>query len=130
VSPTLVLFDEGCGLCARFADALASRGVRVAGIGSPAGDHWLRDLSRPDRYRAFHAVDAEGRRRSGGDAVPVVLEALGRRSLARLVRSTPVVGRAAYAAVARSRGPLGRVLGSDRCRAGAALRRASRARAG
>ena len=69
-----MLYDEGCRFCTAVAGALAARGLAVAAIGSPAGDTWLRDLDHRDRYAAFHAIDGAGRRRSGGAAVPLVLE--------------------------------------------------------
>ena len=115
-----MLYDEGCRFCTAAADALAARGLRVAPIGSPVGDTWLRDLDREARYSAFHAVDAAGRRRSGGAAVPVVLDALpGGGALAALARAAPGVTYAGYALVARNRSVLSRL-----------VRRASRARAG
>ena len=116
----LVLYDEGCRFCTAAADALAVRGLRVAPIGSPLGATWLRDLDREARYAAFHAVDAAGRRRSGGAAVPVVLDALpGGRPLAALARAAPRLTDAGYALVARHRNVLSRL-----------VRRASRVRAG
>jgi predicted DCC family thiol-disulfide oxidoreductase YuxK len=116
----LVLYDEGCRFCTTMAEALAARGVRVAAIGSPVGETWLRDLDREARYAAFHAVDAVGRRRSGGAAVPLVLDALpGGAPLATLARGAPCLTDLGYALVARNRSALSRV-----------VRRASRARAG
>ena len=115
-----MLYDEGCRFCAAAADVLAARGLRVAPIGSPLGETWLRDLDRGARYAAFHAVDAEGRRCSGGAAVPVVLDALPRGgAFAALARAAPGVTDAGYALVARNRSVLSRL-----------VRRASRARAG
>jgi predicted DCC family thiol-disulfide oxidoreductase YuxK len=116
----LVLYDEGCRFCTAAAGALAARGLRVAPIGSPVGATWLRDLDREARYAAFHAVDAAGRRRSGGAAVPIVLDALPRGGVfAALARAAPGLTGGAYALVARNRSSLSRL-----------VRRASRARAG
>jgi predicted DCC family thiol-disulfide oxidoreductase YuxK len=112
----LVLYDEDCGICAAFARALEKRGVRVAPIGSPAGDTWLRDLSRPARYAAFHVIDGRGRRRSGGAAVPLVLPALpGGEVGARLARALPRLTELAYVAVARSRRHLSAALALSAC---------------
>ncbi len=114
----LVLYDEDCGICAAFARALERRGLRVAPIGSPVGGTWLRDLSPPARYAAFHAIDGRGRRRSGGAAVPLVLRALpGGRVSARLARALPRLTELAYLAVARSRRPLSAALGPSACAA-------------
>src|SRR5215510_11577616 len=112
---TLVLFDEGCGICTRFANHLAASGVAVAPIGSRAGDHWLRDLSDADRYRAFHAIDEHGRRRTGPAAVPLVLAAGGHPVVARFARSAPRLTAAAYTVVARRRGLLSRLTGAAAC---------------
>ena len=118
-----MLYDEGCRFCTEVARALEARGLRVATIGSPAGDLWLRDLDRSARYSAFHAVDGAGRRRSGGDAVPLVLDALpGGGAPARLARSAPRLTDLGYALVARNRRLLSRLVRT--------VRRASRARAG
>jgi predicted DCC family thiol-disulfide oxidoreductase YuxK len=112
----LVLYDQDCGICAAFARALEMRGLRIAPIGSPAGDTWLRDLSPPDRYAAFHAIDRRGRRRSGAAAVPLVLRVLpGGRVSARLARALPRLTELAYVAVARSRRRLSAALGLSAC---------------
>ncbi|HKY25802.1 MAG TPA: DCC1-like thiol-disulfide oxidoreductase family protein [Gaiella sp.] len=132
MTATLVLYDEGCGLCTTFASRLAAHDVAVAPIGSPAGDHWLRDLGAHERYAAFHAIDAAGRRRSGGAAVPLVLEARGHHTAARFARALPRSTDAVYRLVARRRGALSRLAGASACAVGrrGEVRRASRARAG
>ena len=108
-----MLYDEGCRFCTAVAAALAARGLAVAAIGSPAGDTWLRDLAHRDRYAAVHAVDGAGRRRSGGAAVPLVLEALpGGRLPAALARRTPRATHLGYGLVARNRGALSRIVGT------------------
>ncbi|HET9287332.1 MAG TPA: DCC1-like thiol-disulfide oxidoreductase family protein [Gaiella sp.] len=114
----LVLYDEDCGICAAFARALARRGLRVAPIGSPIGDTWLRDLSLPARYEAFHAIDGRGRRRSAGAAVPPVLRVLPAGEVsARLARALPRLTALAYVAVARSRRQLSAALALSACAA-------------
>jgi predicted DCC family thiol-disulfide oxidoreductase YuxK len=107
----LVLYDEGCAICTAFAEAVQRRGLRVAPIGSPEGEQWLRDLSWRERYQAFHAIDACGRRRSGGAAVPLVASALpAGRVAARVARALPTLTELGYRAVARSRGRLSWVI--------------------
>jgi predicted DCC family thiol-disulfide oxidoreductase YuxK len=124
----LVLYDEDCGICARLASRLAAGGVEVAPIGSSTGDRWLRDLTRDARYDSFHAIDGAGRRRSGGAAVPIVLDALARRRSARVARALPGVTEAVYRLVARHRRALSRLVGAVSCAPGST--RASRGRAG
>lgn len=114
---TLVLYDADCGICVALADALSRRHVAVASLGSPVADACLGDLSRRDRYRAFHAIDAEGRRLSGGAAVPLALRALGRHGAARAAEAMPGPTDLAYRALARSRRVLSRLLGLRVCRA-------------
>jgi predicted DCC family thiol-disulfide oxidoreductase YuxK len=124
----LVLYDDDCGICARLASRLAAGGVDVAPIGSRTGDRWLRDLSPGARYDSFHAIDVAGRRRSGGAAVPIVLDALARHRSARVARALPRVTEAVYRLVARNRRALSRLAGGAACASGS--RRASRGRAG
>lgn len=108
---SLVLYDEGCDACNTLASWIERRGVRVAPIGSAAGDTWLRDLDERGRYAAVHAVDGEGRRYTGGAAVPVVLSALpGGRPLARLARAWPRGTDACYRVLSRHRRVMSRVL--------------------
>ena len=106
-----MLFDEGCGFCTACARWLERRGVRTAQIGSAAGDKWLRDLTPQERYGAFHAIDEQGRRSSGGRAVPLVLESVGLGSLGALARAVPRTTDACYMLLARRRSVLSRVLG-------------------
>jgi len=120
--PPLVLYDEACDACTALAAWIERRGVRVAPIGSDTGGLWLRDLAPAARYAAVHAVDADGRRHTGGAAVPVVLSALpGLRPLALVARRFPRVTDTAYRGLARRRGAAARLLGP---------RRASRGRTG
>lgn len=117
-----MLYDEACDACTALAAWIARRGVRVAPIGSDEGGLWLRDLAPAARYAAVHVIDAEGRRHTGGAAVPVVLSALpGVRPLALVARRFPRVTDTAYRALARRRSAVARLLGA---------RRASRGRAG
>ena len=114
-SAALVLYDEDCGICLAFAAALARRGIGVATLGSPSAAIWLRDLAPRDRWSTFHAVDEHGRRRSGGEAVPLVLRALGHEAAATALAGVPGVTDAAYRAFARSRCALSIALGLRAC---------------
>jgi predicted DCC family thiol-disulfide oxidoreductase YuxK len=108
----LVLYDEDCRLCRATAGMLERRGVTVAGIGSDSGARWLRDLDPRARYAEFHAVDRVGRRRSGGDAVPLVLEALPYGRLpASMARRLPRLTALGYELISRNRSVLARVAG-------------------
>ena len=112
---TLVLYDADCGICVALAGALSRRDVAVASLGSAVADACLRDLTPLDRSRTFHAVDAEGRRRSGGEAVPLVLRALGRDGTARVAAALPGVTELGYRALARSRRVVSLLLGLRAC---------------
>jgi predicted DCC family thiol-disulfide oxidoreductase YuxK len=111
----LVLYDEDCGICVAFAVALAKRGIDVAALDSPGAAIWLRDLPSRARASTFHAVDEQGRRRSGGDAVPLVLRALGHDAAASVAARVPRVTDASYRALARSRRALSVALGMRAC---------------
>jgi predicted DCC family thiol-disulfide oxidoreductase YuxK len=108
----LVLYDEDCRLCRAAAGMLERRGVTVAGIGSGSGETWLRDLDARARYAEFHAVDRVGRRFSGGDAVPLVLEALPHGRLpAAIARRLPRLTTFGYELVSRNRSTLSHLVG-------------------
>jgi predicted DCC family thiol-disulfide oxidoreductase YuxK len=113
-----VLYDEDCGLCRWLAARLARRrGLAVAEIGSAAGARWLRDLPHEQRYESVHVVDVCGRRRSGADALPVVLRALPRMGWsAAIVEAVPWPFARGYELISRHRGVLSRVLSLDTCR--------------
>jgi len=113
----LVLYDADCGICRRLADGLKRRGVGVAPIRSATGDVELRDLPDAARNAAVHAVDDRGRRLSGAAALPLILGALPRLAwAATLAELLPAPSRRlGYAAVARNRRVLSRVLGLRGC---------------
>jgi predicted DCC family thiol-disulfide oxidoreductase YuxK len=107
-----VLYDEVCGFCTSLASHLERRGVRTAPIGSATGARLLRDLTPEQRYASVHVVDGEGRRASGGAAVPAILRQLpGGRPLAALCTLFPGVAEAAYGLVAGHRTLISRWLG-------------------
>jgi len=114
--PALVLYDADCGICSRLADGLERHGVGVAPIRSATGDIELRDLPPAARDAVVHAVDARGRRLSGAAALPLILRTLPRLAwAATLVELLPVPSRLGYAAVARNRRGLSRMLGLRAC---------------
>ena len=120
----LVLYDADCGVCSRLAEALTRRGIPDAPIRSATGEIELRDLPHTCREAAVHVVDDRGRRRSGAEALPPILRALPRLAWsARLVEILPVPSRLGYAAVARRRRVLSRILGLRSCTTGRAARR-------
>jgi predicted DCC family thiol-disulfide oxidoreductase YuxK len=113
VAALTVLYDETCRACTALARWLQHRGrdVAVAPIGSAQGARLLRDLTPAERYATVHAVDARGRRRSGGAAVPPVLRSLpGGAGPGALAAALPRVTDAAYRWLSARRGLLGRVL--------------------
>ena len=106
----IVLYDEGCPGCAALATWIGQRGIAVAPIGSPSGALWLRDLTQRERYAAVHAIDATGRRFTGGAAVPVVLAELpGAGRLARAAHAFPAATDRLYRTLARHRRLLARL---------------------
>ena len=98
-----VLYDRDCGFCRWSIGRLlawdrAGR-LRPLAIQSAEGQRLLADLAPEQRLATAHAVDAEGRRTSGGDAMAPIaavlpggapLAALGRRAPARS-RQAPVL---------------------------------------
>jgi predicted DCC family thiol-disulfide oxidoreductase YuxK len=126
-----VLYDRDCGFCRWTVGALLrwdrhSRLHPVA-IQSSEGERLLVDLSVQERLGSAHAVDAAGRRTSGGDAVgPVAAVLPGGAPLAALARRAPGAMRLAYGAVAGRRGLFGRLV-SEAAKARADARIAQRA---
>lgn len=101
-----MLYDEGCRFCTELAARLARRaGLRAAAIGSDEGALLLRDLTEAERYDAVHVVDADGRRRTGGAALPPILRRLhGGVVPAAVLAALPGPTERAYRLVARHRG--------------------------
>jgi predicted DCC family thiol-disulfide oxidoreductase YuxK len=125
-----VLYDRDCGFCRWSLGRLlawdrAGR-LRPVAIQSPEGQRLLGDLTPEQRLASAHAVDAGGRRTSGGDAMaPIAAVLPGGATLAALGRRAPAVARAGYRAVAGRRSVLGRLI-SDAARARADERIARR----
>jgi predicted DCC family thiol-disulfide oxidoreductase YuxK len=110
-----LLYDEGCAFCTRLALRLARLpGIAVEPIGSATGSRLLRDLTPAERYAAVHVVDALGRRRTGGAALPPLLDKLpGGGLLAAVCRLFPAATERAYRLVARKRALIGKVIRAE-----------------
>jgi predicted DCC family thiol-disulfide oxidoreductase YuxK len=125
-----VLYDHDCGFCRWSVGRLlawdrAGR-LRALAIQSAEGERLLGDLTPEQRLATAHAVDAAGRRTSGGDAlVPVAAALPGGAPLAALARRAPALARAGYRAVAGRRSLFGRLV-SDAAKARADERIAQR----
>ncbi|MEK6250406.1 MAG: DCC1-like thiol-disulfide oxidoreductase family protein [Actinomycetota bacterium] len=110
-----ILYDADCGFCRwSLAKVLAwdrSRRLRPVAISSAAGDRLLGDLSEEERRASWHLVDADGRRRSAGEAGAALLRTLsGGAPLAVLLERFPSATEGAYAWVVANRGRLGRLI--------------------
>lgn len=129
-----VLFDRDCGFCRwSVAKLLAwdrAGRLRPLAIQSEEGQRLLADLTPEQRLATAHAVDAEGRRASDGDALaPIAAVLPGGAPLAALGRRAPGVVRLGYHAVAGRRSLFGKLV-SERAKARADARIAKRTRAG
>jgi predicted DCC family thiol-disulfide oxidoreductase YuxK len=125
-----VLYDRDCGFCRWSVGRLLAwdRGSRVRplAIQSAEGERLLADLTPEQRLASAHAIDAAGRRASGGDALAPIADVLpGGRALAALARRAPGLARVGYDAIAGRRPLLGRLV-SDRAKARADERIAQR----
>jgi predicted DCC family thiol-disulfide oxidoreductase YuxK len=116
-----VLYDHDCGFCRWSVGRLlawdrAGR-LRPLAIQSAEGRLLLGDLTAEQRLATAHAVDADGRRTSGGDALaPVAAVLPGGAPLAALARRAPALARVGYRAVAGRRSLFGRLV-SDAAKA-------------
>jgi predicted DCC family thiol-disulfide oxidoreductase YuxK len=75
-----VIYDPDCGFC-RWSLALllrADRGrrLRPVALGTAQADELLADLQPAQRAASWHLISPDGRRDSGGAALPKVLELL------------------------------------------------------
>jgi predicted DCC family thiol-disulfide oxidoreductase YuxK len=121
-----VLYDHDCGFCRWSIGRLLAwdRGgrLRPLAIQSAEGQRLLGDLEPERRLASAHAVDAAGRRTSGGDAVaPIAAVLPGGAPLAALARRVPGLMRWGYDAVAARRSLFGKLV-SDRAKARADAR--------
>ena len=121
----VVLFDGECRWCrwsvARLVPLDTRHRLRLMEIQDPEAQALLASVPQDERLDSAHAVTADGRVFSGGDAAaPIAAELPALAWGAPLVRALPGPTRAGYRFVADRRSPLGRRL-DDR-----ALERADR----
>ena len=119
-SRATVVYDDDCGYCRWSAERLRTwdrhRALRFMTLRSAEADGLLAPVPIDRRPLSWHLVTDDGRVWSAGAAVPQVLGLLpGGGVLAAVAASMPGVTDAAYAAVARRRSTLGRLLGRRAC---------------
>jgi predicted DCC family thiol-disulfide oxidoreductase YuxK len=117
----VVLYDDGCGFCRWAASRVARWDQRqhltLAPIRGPEGDARLGQLDSARRDGSFHVITRDGHIASAGAAVPFLLRELpGGTPLAGIADAFPRTTDRVYRAVARRRGPLGRLMHVDECR--------------
>jgi len=125
-----VLYDHDCGFCRWSIGRLLAWDrlgrLRPLAIQSAEGQRLLADLTPEQRLATAHAVDAAGRRTSGGDALaPIAAVLPGGAALAALGQRAPALARVGYRAVAGRRSLFGRLI-SDAAKARADERIARR----
>ena len=125
-----VLFDRDCGFCRWSVGRLLAWDrdgrLRPVAIQSDEGQRLLADLTPQRRLASAHAIDAHGRRTSGGDAFATVAAVLpGGAPLAALGRRAPGAVRRAYDAIADRRSLFGKLV-TDGAKARADARIAQR----
>jgi predicted DCC family thiol-disulfide oxidoreductase YuxK len=116
-----VLFDADCGFCRWSTDKIRRwdrrRSLRFVALQSPEAAKLLSGLEPAARLESWHLVDPPGEVRSGGAAVSPLLRLLPLgRPLAWVFEQAPGLTDHAYAAVARHRDRLGRIVGERACR--------------
>lgn len=112
-APVTVLYDEDCAFCKATLAALLlcdrERRLRPVAIQSREGDLLLAELPGSERLRSAHAIADDGRVRSAGASVPIVLAALpGARALAWLAGRLSPATDLSYRALVVARPLLGR----------------------
>jgi predicted DCC family thiol-disulfide oxidoreductase YuxK len=115
-----VVYDDDCGFCRWSAERLRTwdrRGaLRFVTLRSAEAGDLLAPVPVDRRPLSWHLVTDDGRVWSAGAAVPKVLELLpGGGPLATVAATMPDITEATYAAVARRRSTLGRLLGRRAC---------------
>ena len=110
-----VLYDRECGFCAWALSWLLrwdrARCLEPVAIQSEEGQRLLADMPPEQRLESWHLCQAQGRLRSGGEALSDVLARLPLGApLARLTAHYPRATERAYAWVAAHRSALGRLL--------------------
>jgi predicted DCC family thiol-disulfide oxidoreductase YuxK len=117
---TVLLYDDDCGFCRWSAERIrrldGRRRLAFAAIQGERGGELLRGVPPELRLTTMHAVTADGRVWSGGEAVKVLLHELPLgRPFAALAGAFPDVTDRLYEFVARHRETFGRWLGQDAC---------------
>jgi len=85
--------------------------LRAVAIQDPEGQRLLADLTPQERLASAHAVDAAGRRWSGGAAAaPVLRELPGGRPFAALLAASPGATERVYRWVADHRSAVGKLI--------------------
>ncbi len=116
----ILLYDEDCGFCRWSADRIRAwdrHGVlRFEPLQSTWAARLLRAVPLERRAASWHLVESDGRVWSSGAAVPRLMRRLpGGTPIAMLAEAAPGGTDRIYAAVARRRGVLGRLLGRRAC---------------
>jgi predicted DCC family thiol-disulfide oxidoreductase YuxK len=117
---SVLLYDEDCGFCRWFTDRLMrwdrGRQLRPAPLQGSEARVLLAGVPEERRMASWHLVDPDGRVHSAGAAIGPLLRSLPRgRGTARVADRFPRGTRTLYAAIARNRGLLGRVVGARAC---------------
>jgi predicted DCC family thiol-disulfide oxidoreductase YuxK len=119
-SPTFaLLFDADCGFCRWATDRILAwdrrKRLRPVALQDAEAGELLRQMPPERRMASWHLVTPGGRVYSAGAAVGPLLRLLpGGAPLAVLADASPRTTSRAYAAVARNRGRLGRLLARTR----------------
>lgn len=75
----ILLFDRDCGICSAFSrwiQALDIRRRRVRLQTIQSSQDLLRGMPEEQVFDAFHIISPDGQVRTGGDAVPLLIQAL------------------------------------------------------
>ncbi|MGH2905287.1 MAG: DCC1-like thiol-disulfide oxidoreductase family protein [Solirubrobacterales bacterium] len=110
------MYDADCGFCRR----IPRQVLRVAQradvvmdpleLQDPAAERLLAPMPREEQMASWHLLSPDGSVTSGGAALPLLLDSLGRFSLiAKVARGFPRATDAAYRFVASHRAGFGRV---------------------
>ena len=115
-----IVYDAGCGFCARAVRWVLRwdrrQRLRAVPLGTREADALLSGIDADRREESWHLVAPDGRVRSAGDAIPALLRLLpGGGLLAPIASVSPRMTNAAYWWVARHREQLGRLTRSSGC---------------
>ena len=116
----VVLFDEDCGFCRWSLERLLRwdrhHRLRALPIQREEGNRFLSDLREEDRLSSWHLVAPDGRRYSGGAAIPPLARLLPAGGpVDFLAESFPRTTDRLYRWIASNRDMLGRRLGEEAC---------------